>query len=184
MLVGELRELLEKRQKARNEEKADTLYENSIEPPSAEMACTCQINIWWYLVSASMLQHVLAITLLTERYFHIPTECGRVVRWFFFQATLLSYFPKVYILGARPLRHFSKTSGHCHCSRWWHDTERPAWWPGRTDMHWLGVYGVGWVHQKLRSSLNLPCSVAGRIVSVWYAWCKRPCTGSPPVINN
>lgn len=45
MLVGELRELLEKRQKARNEEKADTLYGNSIEPPSAEMACTCQINI-------------------------------------------------------------------------------------------------------------------------------------------
>ena len=82
------------------------LYENSIEPPSAEMACTCQINIWWYLVSASMLQHVLAITLLTERYFHIPTECacGCVVMWFFFQATLLillSYFPKVYILGAR-----------------------------------------------------------------------------------
>lgn len=45
MLVGELRELLEKRQKARNEEKADALYENSIEPPSAEMACTCQINV-------------------------------------------------------------------------------------------------------------------------------------------
>lgn len=47
-----------------------------------------------------------------------------------------------------------------------------------------GVDGVGWVHQKPRSSLNLPCSVAGRIVGVWYAWCRRPCTGSPPVINN
>lgn len=44
-----------------------------------------------------LFRHVLAITLLTERYFHIPTECGRVVMWFFFPATLLSYFPKVYI---------------------------------------------------------------------------------------